>query len=231
MIKKWIALLLAGAMMAAISGCFFAREQQSSSSLGAESSQAQSSQEEKPDPSTPAGATATLLEALKTLDVQTVNQYTYSDQYNQMFGEEELQGALRELCEQLFGAMTYEVGQETIQGDSATVQVTVTNVDLSGVMPKLMTNVAAAALTGGDGELDYLQLLTDLLEEEIAAGKTKTTEAELNLQKRDGVWKVEQNVALADLLTGGMFSSIKSLAESVLGQVESLEDLLNKLGQ
>lgn len=235
-IKRGIALLLACAMAAAMSGCSFlqrgleqGRQHASSSAPSSSVAEPSSSQEEqKPDPSTPDGAVATLLEAMKALDVQTVNAHTYSDQYNQMFGDELGEEELA-LCQQLFGNMEYQVGKAQVQGESATVEVTLTNTDFAGVLPKLMTAAAAAALQSGGKEPDYLALLTELLQEEAAAGKTKTTTDSLHLELRDGVWKVEQNTALADLLTGGLFTSAKELVESLVGKVESMEDLLEKI--
>ena len=55
MMKKLTALLLAGAMMASLSGCFFMR-QENSRSESTPSSSLSSSQEEVPDPTTPGGA-------------------------------------------------------------------------------------------------------------------------------------------------------------------------------
>ena len=115
----------------------------------------------------------------------------------------------------------YTIGEEKIDGDNATVEVSFKTYDfyamLGSYLEKAFSKVLELAFSGSSEE-EISGLGAQLLEEELGALTEKNREAAatLNLVKTDGEWKVtnmDENTEFLDGMFGGLFSIVNALDE------------------
>lgn len=115
----------------------------------------------------------------------------------------------------------YEISNETIEGDKATVEAKITTYAVgdafSGFFADYMTQGVTLALSGAD-ETQLANLATGLLDTKLQAmQKTYTATVTVPLTKVDGAWKVDaidKEGELVNALSGGLVDTVKNL-ESV----------------
>lgn len=111
--------------------------------------------------------------------------------------------------------------QEDPAAGTATVTVSLTNLDMAPVMGQFLQEVFSDALSSAlqaDGQQpteeertqQYLQTLTDLLNQEDLATRTTTVDVPLTLV--DDQWKITPDEAVVDALLGGLLSTGEALA-------------------
>lgn len=111
--------------------------------------------------------------------------------------------------------------QEDPAAGTATVTVALTNLDMAPVMGQFLQEVFSDALSSAlqaDGQQpteeertqQYLQTLTDLLNQEDLDTRTTTVDVPLTLV--DGQWKITPDEAVVDALLGGLLSTGEALA-------------------
>lgn len=115
----------------------------------------------------------------------------------------------------MFSKMEYTVGEATENGDAATVKVNIKNIDMQTVFTAYMTAAMQAAMSGSEvGEEQQSQMLLDEINK---AEATYTKDAEVQLTKVDGEWKVcmgdNENTDFINALTGGMADMANSFGE------------------
>lgn len=113
-------------------------------------------------------------------------------------------------------SFTYEVSDEKIDGDKATVDVKITAYDLGGVISDFYSSYMQKALTLAFAGASDDQL-TMLAEKELSSaidnaemGKEKTVQ--LTMTKKDGTWMVDDlsgQEDFTDALLGGLISTTK----------------------
>ena len=137
------------------------------------------------------------------------------------------------MVKELIGVMTsfdYELGTEAINGDTATVDATISTYDLGTVFSEAMgdyfTDVVTNVLSGGSiDEAEMKEQFIAKFKEKLAqhTEKTHTEKVTLNLTKTDGEWKMDSfDEQTVDAFMGGLISSAKSFTD----QLESLGSAL-----
>lgn len=120
----------------------------------------------------------------------------------------------------------YKVNSETVDGDKATVNVTITSYDFGSWFANSLTSYFQIAFTqafSGASEEEITAAALDVFTEEFQTmknnGKTKATTVDFTLNKIDEDWVVDADAsedAFTNAITGGM--------------VEAVEEALSGLG-
>ena len=127
------------------------------------------------------------------------------------FGEE----AMSELVQKVL-AFEYELGEETIDGETATVETTITTYPFGEIFTTVVTNFITQAFTNaGDlSDEDMAGLIDQLLIEELGkAEKTYKETVSIQLKLEDGNWVVQETKEMSNALTGGMYPAPRLLAQ------------------
>ena len=116
----------------------------------------------------------------------------------------------------------YEVGQAQVDGDSATVQVTVKTRDLDAYFNDCMSDYLARTLadaryTGAVSNQNQARLFVDVADEHAQqlGGKDQSATVELGLVRAGGTWKLDTlDASELDALTGGFFGALEQVGNS-----------------
>ena len=120
------------------------------------------------------------------------------------FGEK----AMGQLIEKVL-EFDYELGKETIDGDTATVETTITTYPFGQIFTNVVTNfiTQAFANAGNLSDEDMAKLMDDLLLDELEkAEKTYKKTVSIQLKLEEDKWVVQETKEMSDALTGGMLS-------------------------
>lgn len=101
----------------------------------------------------------------------------------------------------------YELGEEVVDGDKATVETTITTYPFGEIFSNVVTNFIAQAFAnaGNMTDEDMNELMDKLLIEELnKAEKTYKKTIKIELEQEDGVWVVQESTEMSNALTGGM---------------------------
>lgn len=127
------------------------------------------------------------------------------------FGEEAMEQLIKKVLE-----FDYELGEEKIDGETATVETTITTYPFGQMFANVVTNFITQAISSA-GEMsdeDMAKLMDDLLIEELEkAEKTYKKTVSIELALEDGNWVVQETEEMSDALTGGMISFAESMSE------------------
>ena len=184
----------------------------------------------------PTEVTKGALDALKAQDHETLQTYiagtpeefgvdTLATGFAGVEGESqtEAQKAFAEKFNAVAADFEYEMGKETIDGDKATVEVTITSHDMAAVVPDAMeeylTEAFAMAFDGASEEEMsdlFMQIFAKKLDPD--AEKTHVATTTFNLSKVDGEWKLDKlSDDSADCILGGLLSTMNSINSSLNG--------------
>ena len=111
----------------------------------------------------------------------------------------------------------YELSNEQINEDKATVDVKIKTYDLTGAYDALMNKAIEAAFSGEEMSDEEMEnMIFRVLENEVDKSDqpTFTSEATISLEKTDGEWTVsdlEDNMQFMNALTGGLYKSFAEL--------------------
>lgn len=117
----------------------------------------------------------------------------------------------------------YKLGEETINGDAASVQATITTYDmgaaLSDAISDYFSEVIDLALSGEElDESTVKMMFVERYSEKIAAQTEKSHVADttLTLTKVDGEWKLDKfSTETVDAIMGGMITGVENLADNI----------------
>ena len=117
------------------------------------------------------------------------------------FGEEATQALVDKVLE-----FDYQLGEEKIDGDKATVETTITTYPFgeifTGIVADFITQAFANPdMTDDDASALLDQLLMDALDK---ADKTYSKTITIELSQEDGEWVVHESDEMSNALTGGM---------------------------
>lgn len=186
---------------------------------------------------TPSDATKQALDALKAQDDETFQAYYAGDSNSmdidqlasQMLGVDlsALTDEQKEQAQQLVNALLdfdYELGQETVDGEKATVEATITSRDLTTIftdsMEEYIQQAFTAALSGAD-ESELSSMFLAVFSEKVSTvtEKNHTATTTFNLTKVDGAWKLDEfSNENIDCIMGGLISG----AEETIGNLNSM---------
>ena len=149
-----------------------------------------------------------------------------ADMENAKSGAEDLMGDLDDSLGEEAGQafidkmldFDYKLGEESVAGDTATVETTITTYPFGDIFSQVLTDYITEAFSNLDmTEEEGQQLMASLMTEALdKAEKSYETTVTVNLAKEDGQWVVQEDDALANALTGGIYdmaNSYSSLAD------------------
>lgn len=179
----------------------------------------------KPQPK-PQDTLSTFLDAFKTSEITDYAEFFDGDtedmEGNPFEFDDEMPEALGVQMMKLFQSYTYEIGEVTIDEDTAVVKVTFTGIDGKGFFQAWFTQyfmeAMQLALSGAD-EAAIEQLAVDLfveLSEELPTDKVITVDVEMVMV--DKVWKIVLNkddFDLFDGMSGGLLSGLMEMDDSI----------------
>ena len=115
------------------------------------------------------------------------------------------------MLQALYAKMDYTIGEAKVDGETATVPVTIVMVDMSSVFAAYMKE-ALSHLTDPDWDEDGSYFMQMLQAEDA---ETKEFSVTVNMVKTEDAWEIaeEGNDELADALTGGLISALGSLGD------------------
>lgn len=123
------------------------------------------------------------------------------------FDDEEIDDSLVLLVKNL----KIEINGSTVDGDSATVNADITNTNFAIVMEEFLSQAMSLAMENAfseepvsEDEMEAMaeDILLEILERDDI--EMVTTEADISLEKKDGVWKIEYNEELQNALFSGI---------------------------
>ena len=123
--------------------------------------------------------------------------------------------------EEMLGDYQTELSNEVIDGDSATVDVTVKTYDMGNLISEYITDSISKALELSleDENADYESAIAEILQEKIdnckANGKTYTQTITITLHKEDGAWTVDESDTLDDALSGGINAAMEEINSTI----------------
>ena len=123
--------------------------------------------------------------------------------------------------EEMLGDYQTELSNEVIDGDSATVDVTVKTYDMGNLISEYITDSISKALELSleDENADYQSAIAEILQEKIdnckANGKTYTQTITITLHKEDGAWTVDESDTLDDALSGGINAAMEEINSTI----------------
>ena len=155
---------------------------------------------------TPPETVDTAMKALKQADTRTFNRYVQHTAgpdgrfvENRLL-DDTLDAEGQEFVEAVVSHLSYRLGQSAENGDEASVDIEISNSDLSGVIPLLVDRALRERRESRDGAL------SSLIRQEAENGKTVSLETTLQLVKKDGIWKIVLDDAVMNAICGGFFS-------------------------
>lgn len=126
------------------------------------------------------------------------------------FGEEAMNALVNKLLE-----FEYELGEETINDDTATVETTITTYPFGDIFSTVMAQLLTEASSNPDITEEETNALIDkfLLEGLEKAEKDYTETATITLSKEAGIWVVQDDETMANALTGGIYNWTSNIDE------------------
>jgi hypothetical protein len=112
-----------------------------------------------------------------------------------------------------FKHFDYTINDVTVDGDTASANLTLTNTDLGAVVEETTTEITeniddyADILNGENGRKEFMKLFFDKIYEKLdASEETVSTDATLQLNKVDGEWEVDESSmdAVVSAMYGGL---------------------------
>ncbi|MDO4298693.1 MAG: DUF1294 domain-containing protein [Lachnospiraceae bacterium] len=155
------------------------------------------------------------LDLIRNLDDDTIQSFvSYENLMNSQIDSGEFGPETTEAVQLFFKNFKYNIHNETIENDTATVSVNITNIDAEALARDLCISILKDSVRiypesdTTPTTSDYYQLLLDTLKSHNYE-KTVTT-AYFHLQKEDGVWVILADDELEDQLVSGFISSINN---------------------
>lgn len=112
-----------------------------------------------------------------------------------------------------FKHFDYTINDVTVDGDTATANLTLTNTDLGAVVEETTTEITeniddyADVLNGENGRKEFMKIFFNKIYEKLdASEETVSTDATLQLNKVDGEWEVDDSSmdAVVSAMYGGL---------------------------
>ena len=176
----------------------------------------------------PEQAVKSAFDAIKKNDSKTASNYV---NYQELLkagksGEEasdsELGAESDKMAESILRHFDYKIITSSEKGDSATVKVEITNIDMKAIMVDFISEVFTLGFSGLNEETMDAQLnnkFNELINR--ADNKTVTKTVDLKLTKSGSSWKIAMGKEAADAIFGGMLSIAEDLNSSFGGDDDS----------
>ena len=118
------------------------------------------------------------------------------------FGEEATQALIDKVLE-----FDYEIGEESIDGDTSTVELTITTYPLGDIFTTVLSELFSSDMEelASMTEDELMAWMDETLISQLdAAEKTYVTDVTVTLNQEDGQWVVQEDQEFSNALTGGM---------------------------
>lgn len=159
--------------------------------------------------------------SIKNLDIIQIQKYFNTDDIsdeNDLLGDD-FEVENMEVFTLMTKNISYEIIDETIDGDEATVKAKITNLNMTIIMGEYITQALALAFSQiGETEVDEAELekqmedlLIGLLSKED--NEMMSTEVDIKLSKIDEEWKIELNDDLINALFGGLSNVVNEFQD------------------
>ncbi len=170
---------------------------------------------------TPEQAVKNTFDAIKQNDSETASKYiNYDDLLKAGETYEEDDAETEEMVQLILGHFDYKIISSSEEGDQATVQAEITNIDMKTIMGDFVSEALVLAFSGLDEETMEAQMkdkFSDLINREDSQTLTKTVE--IKLAKSGSSWKIDMSDETADAIFGGMLSVAEDLNASFGGDL------------
>ena len=167
----------------------------------------------------PEQAVKNTFDAIKQNDSETASKYIdYDDLLKAGETNEEDDAETDEMVKLILGHFDYKIISSSQEGDEATVQAEITNIDMKTIMGDFVSEALVLAFSGLDEETMEAQMkdkFSDLINREDNQTLTKTVE--IKLAKSGSSWKIDMSDETADAIFGGMLSVAEDLNASFGG--------------
>lgn len=143
----------------------------------------------------------------KKLILSTLEKEVNPNGQDEILEEDSFSAEAEKAMNDILSKIEYKIGEEKIDGDKATVSVSLNNVNFSNLfmqfLNKYMTEVLNIAFEGKEmSEEELTKLSNDLLIELMNDSEQETRTGEISLVKVDGKWQIDNNEALTELMLG-----------------------------
>lgn len=166
-------------------------------------------------PETPEAALAKCFKALKKHELNTVQKYF---SYNELvdFGNEQ-QTALaknEEYSKYLFSKLSYHINSSETEGDTATLDLNITNTDYQKLITQFVSQVANmvaqnSALTESERQSETQKIYLTLIASEN--NETVTKRVYLKMEKNGDSWKFVIDKSFQNAMLGGLVTAASML--------------------
>lgn len=173
---------------------------------------------------TPSDVAGDFLEAVKAQDTTAIEKVYAGEGFDMTKSTDTSdlpEGLAEQLTEKMFG-FDYEIGEEAIDGESATVEVTIKTYDIGDAFEDFMGEYVSQALDlamSGADEEKLTEVAMEIFAEKFdeLSDKDYSATVKLPLEKTEDGWKVSQiddDSDFLNALTGGMLDAVKKISES-----------------
>jgi HAMP domain-containing protein len=123
----------------------------------------------------------------------------------------EEEAAQAKMWKALFGGMKYQIGESTIDGDKAKVEIKINTISMSTILSNYLVQAMSHMFDEKQWDADGQELLKLITDENAQRGDFTAT---VNMTKKSGSWTIdEENDEFYNALLGG----IKDFADSLGG--------------
>ena len=118
---------------------------------------------------------------------------------------------MKKLGKAIFGNLSWKILSEKEEGDTATVEVEITNKDFATIIDNFKQKIVKAAFSGESIDEAKTQeyLLGEINNAEI---ENVTNTHSITVEKQDGKWKVSETNDIVNMLLPGFVEAINSLS-------------------
>jgi hypothetical protein len=149
------------------------------------------------------------MDALISGDVDAIDAAKISMAKVELSKEEE--AAQAKMWKALFGGMKYQIGESTIDGDKAKVEIKINTINMSTIISNYLVQAMSHMFDETQWDADGQELLKLITDENAQRGDFTAT---VNMTKKSGIWIIdEENDEFYNALLGG----IKDFADSLGG--------------
>jgi len=167
----------------------------------------------RPDPTTPSGMVELILAFFQTMDMSLIEPYI-TDGADRNSIEEFLDenGGELELFANITRGMTYEMGEEVLFGNRATIAVSITTFDGRELLENMLHAAVAFLLRGGTTDEIDTYLWEYFKSVDTSGFSRETINLTLELYRDDtGYWSIENDDDLYSAILGNIDKTIEEL--------------------
>lgn len=156
---------------------------------------------------TPKAILEEVLTALKTNDFAKVEKYKEYMDSSELLNESEFN---QDAQKAFFNKLEWKIKEEKIEGDTATIELEVTNKDFKVAIKNYVQKVLKLAFGGEQIDEDQMTnyLLEELNAEDLALNTVNTT---VTMKKEDGKWDIEDVDTFMNSILPGLEEAINSI--------------------